>query len=166
MPHSCHTHSPSRSFMLSLEERDAPTCSMTFLREERATVGLSSLKSDIIEVSLQKAGRKYNAKMCTCYDFTLYARFKNSPDGGKVRIWTRAFRFGAQRRRVVPPGPGRGRCGRGDGRGEETRRPNFSGLFQVSLGEYGFSRAVCLSFCRSVRLPPETRPCGRLTGKF
>lgn len=54
----------------------------------------------------------------------------------------------------------------GEGRGEETRRPNFPELFQVSLGEYGFIRAVCLSVCVSVCRPAETRQCGSLTGKF
>lgn len=49
-----------------------------------------------------------------------------------------------------------------EGGGEETRRPNFPELFQVSLGEYGCSRAVCLSVCH----PAETRQCGSLTGKF
>lgn len=66
--------------MLSLEERDASTCSMTFLREERATGGLLNLKSDIIAVSSHIAGRKYKSKMYTCYDFTLYARFNHIPD--------------------------------------------------------------------------------------
>lgn len=38
--------------------------------------------------------------------------------------------------------------------------PNFPELFQVSLGEYGFSRAACLSVCH----PSEG--CGSLTGEF
>lgn len=54
----------------------------------------------------------------------------------------------------------------GEGHGEETRRPNFPELFQVPLGEYGFSRAVCLSVCVSVSHPAETRQCGSFTGKF
>lgn len=66
--------------MLSLEERDASTCSMTFLREERATVGLLNLISDIIEASSHVVGREYKSKLYTCYDFTLYARFNNLPD--------------------------------------------------------------------------------------
>lgn len=62
------------------EECDASTCSMTFLREERATVGPLNLKSDIIEVSSHVVGRKCKCKMYTCYDFTLYAGFNNIPD--------------------------------------------------------------------------------------
>lgn len=67
-------------FTSSLEERDASTCSMTFLREERAAVGMLNLKSDIIELSSHIVGREYKSKMYTCYDFTLCARFNDIPD--------------------------------------------------------------------------------------
>lgn len=65
----------------------------------------------------------------------------------------RAFRFGAQRRRVMPPRPGRGRCVSAGGLGRDAGRKQDGQTFQsFSKCHLASMASVGLSVCRSVTL--------------
>lgn len=65
----------------------------------------------------------------------------------------RAFGFGAQLRRLMPPGAGRGRCVSAGGFGREAGRKRDGQTFQsFSRCHLAIMAAVGLSVCRSVTL--------------